>query len=418
MNFVKGALAVAQSGGPTPVLNTTLAGLLRQTRLYGRFEAVYGLAHGLEGALRDELLNLSRLSDDQLEQLSHTPAAALGSSRHKLTEAEYDRVLACFQRRGVRFLAYIGGNGSMWVAGLLAERAAALKIDLQVIGIPKTVDNDLLHTAFSPGYGSAARFMALATRDAGLDQEAMETFDDVYVLEAMGRDTGWLAAASALLKDDADSAPHLVYVPEIPFDETAFLESVHRVHRRLGRVFVVAGEGLRHVDGRPVGEMQGDGGHIDSLGRTNYSLTTGPAVYLARIAREQLGLQTRFLRPGLIGRSLSACVSPVDRAAAETVGRAAADALAAGMSGVMLGLAADGETSPVPLSEAASGIRRLPREYMDASGSMVTKEFRAYAGALIGDVTPALRLRHSVATNVQASGTINSANLNSRRSST
>ena len=419
---MKSNLAIGQSGGPTAVINATLAGILIQARACATFTGIVGLAHGLEGALTDEWIDLSGLTDDTLNTLAHTPGAALGSSRRKLYEAEYARVIEVFHARDIHHFAYIGGNGSMWVANHLAEIAAAQGYDLHIVGVPKTIDNDLPCTDHAPGYGSAARFLALATRDAGLDLEAMQTFDDVVILEAMGRDTGWLAAASALLKESDDDAPHLIYVPEIPFAETHFLDDIAQVHARLGRVFVVVAEGIRDVQGQFVeGQQQAD---KDSLGRTIHGLSAGPGAYLTQLVRDTVGLQTRCFRPGLIGRSSSASVSEVDRAEAYQVGETAARLLADGQGGVMVSIPSlnpsplhregletppphcmervtEGRgggdklpyTSTIPLAEVArADIKRLPRAYLNEGGNGVTPAFREYWLPLIGNVPPIVRL--------------------------
>lgn len=394
-------LVVGQSGGPTAVMNASLAGLLDAAR----FSKIYGLAHGLEGALHEQFLDLSGITGDTLNRLARTSGAALGSSRRRLDEGEFERVLDVFQKHGVDAFAYIGGNGSMWVAHHLAQRAAARQYSLRVIGVPKTVDNDLSGTDHAPGYGSAARFLALAARDSGLDLQAMTTFDDVVILETMGRDSGWLAAASALLKENDDDAPHLVYVPEIPFDDERFLNDAAAVHGRLSHAYVVVGEGIRYENGVFVGSDTN--GLTDMMGRPVHGLTAGPGLYLARLARERLRLQTRFVRPGNIGRSFSACVSEVDRAEAWQVGECAANALAQGHSDVMvaLGQVTDEtcrggfQTRPyepdihlVPLSVVIGQEKRLPREYINEAGTMITPAFVAYALPLIGDVPSIARL--------------------------
>jgi 6-phosphofructokinase 1 len=403
---VKRNLLIGQSGGPTAVINATLAGIIREAKSLPEFGGVYGLAHGLEGALTGAWIDLGGLCDATLDSLAQTPGAALGSSRKKLDEAEYIRVIEQFRAWDIGYFAYLGGNGSMWVANHLAEIAAAQGFDLRVVGVPKTIDNDLPCTDHTPGYGSGARFMALAARDAGLDLEAMQTFDDVVILESMGRDTGWLAAASGLLKESDADAPHLIYVPEIPFTDVQFMADVARVHGQLGRAFVVVAEGIRDSEGNIVGQ----GGEKDSLGRTIHGLGNGPAMYLGQRVREQLGLQTRVLRPGVIGRALSACVSEVDRTEAYRVGEVAARLLASGISGMMVsipslnpsplrreGLQNDAGFDIVALADVAGAdIKRLTREYMDAAGTMISEAFREYGLPLIGDVSPVVRLGKSI----------------------
>jgi 6-phosphofructokinase 1 len=388
-----GALVVAQSGGPSAVINASLAGVIREAQRAG-FSRVYGLVHGLEGALSETLLDLSAEPPAALDLLARTPASALGSSRRRLAAEDYPRVIDVFRAHDIRALAYIGGNGSMTVGARLAWAAAAADWPLRVGGVPKTIDNDLWGTDHTPGYGSAARFVAVAVRDTGRDLEAMATFDDMLIFEALGRNAGWLAAASALGKGDDDEAPHLVYVPEIPFDEARFLDDAARVHARLGRVFVVVGEGIRRADGGFVG--QGSAEARDVMGRVLHSIGSGASSYLAALARERFGWQARALRPGLVGRAFSACVSPVDRREAELVGVEAARRLAAGESGFMITLArAPGalyrcDTGALPLESCAGREKLLPPDYMNAAGSMVTTAFVDYALPLIGGPLPPL----------------------------
>lgn len=397
---MKSNLLIGQSGGPTAVINATLAGIIRAANDSAQFAGIYGLSHGLEGARTSNFIDLSHLANDELSTLARTPAAALGSSRRKLDESEYLHVIENFRAHDIHHFAYIGGNGSMWVAQHIAEIAAEQGYQLHVVGVPKTVDNDLPCTDHTPGYGSAARFLAMATQDAGLDLESMQTFDDVVLLETLGRDAGWLAAAAGLLKESDDDAPHLIYVPEIPFDEAQFLADVTGVHKRLGRVFIVVAEGIRDTDGKVVGQQS----EKDALGRTIHGLSAGPAAYLTTVVHERLGLQTRFFRPGLIGRSLSACVSEVDHDEAYRIGEAAGKLLAAGESGLMVTLervndrglsATNPYISTVSLAEAAhADIKRLPSAYLNSDGTMISEAFRDYALPLIGKVSPVLRLKN------------------------
>ena len=274
-----GVLIIGQSGGPTPVINASLAGVIGAAQKHGCFTGIYGLVHGIEGALNEELLDLGKETGADLELLARTPASALGSCRHKLSEDDYERILDVFGAHDVRHFVYIGGNDSMDTCHRISELAAMSSYEMQVMGVPKTIDNDLALTDHCPGYGSAARFLALATRDTGRDLEAMATFDDVTILEAMGRNAGWLTAASVLGKESEDEAPHLVYVPEIPFDEERFLDDVTCVHGRLGRVFVVVSEGIQDADGQFIGQHKLSGGS-DAFGHVVHSLTTGVAAYL------------------------------------------------------------------------------------------------------------------------------------------
>ena len=394
------ALIVAQSGGPTPVINATLAGVIQAAKDYSQITHIYGLVNGLEGALQENLIDLGQEPADTLAKLPNTPAAILGSGRYKVVEADYERVLTTFQAHNVRYFVHTGGNGSMYVTHRLVEAAQTLGYELSVIGVPKTMDNDLVGTDHAPGYGSAARFLALATRDTGRDLESMVNFDDVIILETMGRNAGWLAAATAVAKtslapEHADEAPHLIYMPETPFDEARFLADVAAVHRRLGRVFVVVCESLRDQAGQLIGGMN----QTDPVGRIVPSLTPGVAAYLTDRIRNKLQLQTRFIRPSLIGRSSSACVSVIDRKEALAVGREAVIRLMAGQSDQMITLERTtsapyrSEIGLIPLVDVAGLEKTMPRTFINEAGNHVTPEFFSYARPLIGELPPLARLR-------------------------
>ncbi len=391
-----GTLLVGQTGGPTAVINASLAGLITEARQHSQISRIYGMRHGLEGFLQERMVDLSAVLNESLPVLAQTPAAALGSSRYKVSEADYERLLALCRQHDIRYLALIGGNGTMYVCQRVSEYATASGCDLGVMGVPKTIDNDLVLTDHTPGYGSAARFLALAVRDTGRDLEAMVTFDDVLILETLGRHAGWLAAGAALAKTDEDEAPHLVYVPEIAFDERRFLDEVQRIHSHLGRVFVVIGEGIKDAEGQFIGAQNAP---RDAMGRLLYSASTGAAAYLADCVRERLNMQVRFLRPGLIGRDFSACVSHTDREEAWLVGAEAARRLAAGESGHMVTLERISAnpytctTGAAPLSGVAGVEKLLPRDYLNAEGTMIASAFYEYGLPLLGEpLSPLLRL--------------------------
>jgi 6-phosphofructokinase 1 len=397
---LRGALVVGQSGGPTPVINASLAGVIGEAQQHDCFAGIYGLAHGIEGALKEHLINLGRETPQNLDLLGRTPASALGSCRYMLSAADYERILDVFRAHDVRYFVYIGGNDSMDTCHRIWALANSQGYEMQVIGVPKTIDNDLAYTDHSPGFGSAARFLALATRDTGRDLEAMVTFDDVILLETMGRNAGWLAAASVLGKASEDEAPHLVYVPEVAFDEERFVQDVARCHGRLGRVFVVVSEGIRDSGGRFIGQQALASAGSDAFGHAVHSLSTGVAAYLSNLLCERLELQSRFLRPGLIGRALSACVSEIDRREALAVGRQAVNHLVTGQSGHMVTLERLSDepyrwtTGLAPLAEVANAEYLLPCDYVNEDGNMINEAFRCYALPLIdGPLPPLARLQ-------------------------
>jgi 6-phosphofructokinase 1 len=400
MSINKGNLVVAQSGGPTAVINASLAGVILEAQKNTAIERIYGLVHGIEGALKDELIDLSKETQATIELLIQTPGSALGSCRHKLSDDEYDRILEVFKAHNVRYFVYIGGNDSMDSCHRISEMAEASGYELQVMGVPKTVDNDLAYTDHTPGYGSAARFFALAARDTGRDLEAMSTFEDVSILETMGRNAGWLTASTVLGRVEPDEAPHLVYVPEVSFDEKRFLDDVTNIHKRLGRVFVVVCEGVRDAGGNYVGLDTLGNDKVDAFGHALPTLTSGVASYLSDLVVERLGIKSRFLRPVLIGRVFSACVADSDRSEALLVGKEAVRQLANGESGFMVTLERVSnrpyrcETGLVPLSDVANVEKLLPSIYINQAKNNITQEFFDYALPLIdGPLPPIARLQ-------------------------
>ncbi|NIM95978.1 MAG: diphosphate--fructose-6-phosphate 1-phosphotransferase [Anaerolineales bacterium] len=395
-----GNLVIGQSGGPTPVINASLAGILQKATKHTSFLNIFGLVHGIEGALKEDMIDLRQEPSQTIDLLATTPSSILGSCRHKLSEEDYERILKVFIAHEVQYFIYIGGNDSMDTCHQISELASANGYELYVAGVPKTIDNDLTHTDHSPGYGSAAKFVATSTRDAGLDLEAMGTFDDVTILETMGRNSGWLAASSVLAKECEDDAPHLVYVPEVSFDEDRFLSDVSEVHGKLGRVFVVVCEGIRDDTGRFIGEHVVTPTDKDQFGHTLVALTAGVASYLSNLVRERTGLQSRFLRPGLIGRDFSASVSEIDRQEALMVGRKAVDYLVEGDTAFMVTLNRQSnnpyssDTDKVPLVDVANKEKTLPGEYINKTTNMITQSFIEYALPLIdGPLPPTARLK-------------------------
>ncbi|MGH2348131.1 MAG: diphosphate--fructose-6-phosphate 1-phosphotransferase, partial [bacterium] len=238
-------MVVGQSGGPTAVINASLAGVLHEAARHGSITGIYGMRHGVEGLLRENLIDLGAESSQTVGLLRYTPSAALGSSRYKLADSDYDRILAVLRTHDIRYFLYIGGNDSADTSDRLGALAAREDYELRVIGIPKTIDNDLVETDHCPGYPSVARWLATAVRDAGLDTEAIGVVDTVKVIETMGRDTGWIATATALARTRDGAAPHLIYLPERPLRRAEFLADVERVYRARGHVVVAVCEGQR-----------------------------------------------------------------------------------------------------------------------------------------------------------------------------
>lgn len=390
------ALFVLQGGGPTAVINATLAGIAEHAS--GSFDQLLGFRHSFEPSPANRLCNLTPLLGlkntpdssplTKRQSLASTPGALLGSSRTKVDEDALRKTLDFMREHKATDLVGIGGNGTLSVLNTLSEFACTEGYPLTIIGAPKTVDNDLAGVHAAPGYGSAARFVAMAVRDYDCDFRAMSTFDDVTILETMGRNCGWIAAASILLKQSEDDAPHLVLLPEQPFDEVSFLDQVSNCHARLGRVFIVTNEMLSNSAGAIVGE-EVQQGPKDSLGRPMYSLSSGTGNYLANLIWTRLSLQTRCLRPGNLSRAISFCVSEPDRRLALATGQeAVSQVLEHDAAAHMITVDESLKLSTQPLKYAA-GEKSLPDKYLDAGALFsVDESFKQFVEPLVGEVPP------------------------------
>ncbi len=336
------------------------------------------------------MIDLGQERPEIIAGLSSTPSAILGSCRYKLTPADFERIIDVFRAHNVRFFFYIGGNDSMDTAHRLGQLAAEEKYDLTVMGIPKTVDNDLPYTDHCPGYGSAARFTALAVRDAGRDTEAIGNVDSVKIIEIMGRNAGWLTAAAALAREAPDDAPHLIYVPERPLNLDRFLEDVQRVYDRLGHAVVALCETLRDEGGNVI-EESGPAADVDAFGHPQRG---GVAETLCGLIKKRLGLKARFDKAGTIQRSFMAAASPVDVQEAALVGEMAVRHAVAGVTNRMVTLERIAEepyqctTGLVELAKVANVEKRLPDDFLSPSGNDVTPAFVGYARPLLGGPLP------------------------------
>ena len=380
-----GNLLVLQGGGPTPVLNASLFGVISEARQHPCFRRILGARFGVAGLLKDDLVDLSSLPQREIERLKTTPGASLGSTRHKLSDADVEQIVGRLRERDVRSLLLIGGNGSMRGADLIAHGAAALGHEMIVIGIPKTIDNDISVTDRCPGFGSAARYVAQSVRDLAMDVQSLP--QPVSIYETMGRSTGWLAGASALARTREEDGPHLVYLPERAFDVECFLGALDRVVTKLGWAVVVVTEGLLDATGKPIFESA-VAAQRDALDRP---LPGGVCVHLAEVVARRLGIRCRWEKPGLCGRASSLHVSPVDRDDSQRVGRAGVRAALAGEHAQMVSLRPleapdDKACDLVPLSSVAGGDRRVPAEWLDDPDTAVTADFLRYVRPIVGSL--------------------------------
>jgi 6-phosphofructokinase len=382
-------LIIGQSGGATAVINASLVGAVEAAMADARSAGIYGMRYGIEGLLKNELIDLRKQPGGVWPRLLHTPSAALGSCRYKLQEGDPERAIELLRRYDIHYLLYIGGNDSADTAHRLAVAARGMDYELQAISIPKTIDNDLPFTDHCPGYGSAARFIALATMDSSMNTKSIPWHYPVKVIETMGRDSGWLAASSALGKRDEDDAPHIILIPEKPFNADHFLKQVEEVYLRLGYVIIVAAETIRDEQGQALGAA-GQVGQ-DAF---QHPLLSGAAQFLVELVKQRLKLRARFDKPGDLQRMASNSISGTDRDEAYLVGQMGTQAVLEGESDKMVTLVRHLDpsyhctTGLVDLASVANAQRLVPHEYLNPDKTMVTKAFYDYALPLLGDPLP------------------------------
>ncbi len=387
---LKGNALLGQSGGPTAVINASLAGIIEGAEKFDGIDRVLGMRFGIEGFMSDEVVDLSAESPETISGLKNTPSSALGSCRHKLSDEDFPRILEMFRRYYVRYLFLIGGNDTMDTIHRIGAYAAGQDYELCGIGVPKTVDNDLFGTDHTPGYGSAARYVALSVMQAGLLARDMQRVDQFVIFQAVGRDAGWLAAASALASQCVAGAPHLIYVPERPFEMEQFLADVEQVQKREGWVSIVVGEGIAYADGTPVSASQ----TADKFRNIEFGAMggTSAAMMLHKVLSEKFGWRGEFQVTESLQMCASDRTSETDVDEAYLAGRAAVDVAAAGASGLMVTLQRENGaayrciTATAHLSEVAVKSRPMPDEFINAEGNGVTGAFLDYLRPLVGEL--------------------------------
>lgn len=382
-----GNLLVAQGGGPTAVINCSLVGVIEEAKLFSNKNIgnIIGVLRSIDGLLDEDLIDLRKESQSTLKNICQTPGAALGSCRRKMKEEDYGRILEIFMKYNIRYFFYIGGNGSMHTAHKIDDLAKKNGYDLKVIGIPKTIDNDLEYTDHTPGFGSAARFIASITKEIGLDIKSLPT--PISIIETPGRNAGWLAAASSLAKEKDGDAPNLIYVPEKIFSLELFLSDVENVYRKYGRAVVVVCEGLKDEYGQYLGGIKSEASK-DGFGR---NLPGGAAYFLSEKISEQLKLRARYEKPGLAARASMEYISSIDQHEAYQVGQMAVRFALNGNSGMMMTLLRNkGEKyrckiGSVALESVAITEKLLPSRFINSKCNYVTEAFLNYCRPLIGN---------------------------------
>lgn len=379
-----GNLIIVHGGGPTAVINASLYGAIRQAQESPEVDRVLVAIGGTGGLLKEHIKDVTDYSDDALRGLLSSPASAIGTSRDALEKPEYEAMVPILEKHNIRYVLMNGGNGTMDTCGKLYAQCAEKGIF--VIGIPKTMDNDLAVTDHAPGFGSAARYVAGSTAELCCDVEGLPIH--VVVLETSGRNAGWLTAAASLATDSYAHGPDLIYLPERDFDQAGFLRDVKKLIEEKGHGVVVASEGLHFAGGKPIVEP------IFTVGRATYFGDVGS--HLANLIIKELGYKARAEKPGLLGRASMLWQSETDREEAERCGRAAVDAATAGESGKMVALRrCPGEeyrceTFLVDIREVMMTERKLPDEFINAEGNGITEAFRQWCRPLLGSPLPKL----------------------------
>jgi 6-phosphofructokinase len=379
-----GNLMIVQGGGPTPVFNASLASIIDEAIQQPSIGKVYGAKWGMQGLSKGDVLDLSGMTPEQITALRNSPGAALGSSRFKPSDDDLMQAIEHMRALDVRSMIFMGGNGSMRGAELVRTFCRTQNFDTQIIGVPKTIDNDIFATDRCPGFASAARWAAQSARDLGMDVRSLR--QPVSILETMGRNVGWLAAATVLAKQGADDAPQLIYVPEIAFDTSKFLADLDKVVTRLGWCVVVVSEGIRRADGQLVFET-GDPSLADPLSRP---MVGGVCTHLASVVAKELKIRCRNEKPGLIGRASTALASEQDQSDANLVGREGVRSLVAGETDKMVSLRPLSERPHavrlVPLEDVAAGERTIPVEWLSDGPTATNQAFENYVRPLVGEL--------------------------------
>ena len=385
-----GNAIVGQSGGPTSVINSSLIGIVDAATEAAQINRVFGMRFGIEGVLEDHLIDLSDQPSEVLQGLRQTPSSALGSTRLKLREEHFDPIIDQFKKYDIRYLFMIGGNDTMDTIHRVVEYASEHGWELCGVGVPKTVDNDLFGTDHTPGFPSAARYVALSVLQAGLLTRDMQRVDQFCIFQTVGRSAGWLPAAATAAKQSEADPPHVLLLPERPFSRSAFLTAVEQCHRDYGYVSIVCGEGITNADGSPVSASNTrdkfDNVEFGAMGGTS------AAMVLHRILSDEFRWRGEFQ----VTESLQMCAAdrgvPLDFEEAYAAGREAVGRAISGRSGEMVTIDRESNNpysvtfGAAPLARVANHERPLPDEFISVNGMGVTEVFHDYIRPLIGEL--------------------------------
>ena len=388
MNVLKGTCIIGQSGGPTSVINASAYGVIDTALKSGVITRVLGAEHGIKGVLNDRLFDMGQEDPEELRLLKYTPSSALGSCRYKLADpavddTDFKRILEIFKKYDVRYFFYNGGNDSMDTCNKINQYMQSVGYECRVMGVPKTIDNDLYGTDHCPGYASAAKYIATSIMEVYLDSHVYDT-GMIVIMEIMGRHAGWLAAASALA-GEYGAGPDLIYLPETDFDMPKFIEDVKRVYAEKGNCLVAVSEGIHYADGGFVSDAK-----VEKTDGFGHAQMGGLAAILAEVIKEETGAKVRGIELNLLQRCGAHLASETDIEESFMAGKAAVENAIAGINGRMIAFERGIQnghyackTKLVPLMEVANVEKKIPREWINEDGTGVTHRFIEYALPLI-----------------------------------
>lgn len=397
--MLKGNAVVGQSGGPTSVINSSLAGVIEAALRQEVFTGIYGMRWGIEGFIQEMLVDLKQENPHEIAALKSTPSSALGSSRHKLQDEDFPKIMEVLRKYDIRYFFMIGGNDSMDTINRVETYCKQQGYELHGIGVPKTVDNDLYGTDHTPGYPSAARYVALSVQQGGLLARDMQKVDQFTIYQAVGRDSGWLAAGAVAAKRNEEDPPHIILVPERAFDKEKFLAKVGECYDKYGFCSISVGEGVSYADGTPISASQ----TADKFGNVEFGAMggTSAAMMLHRMISDKF---TSWRGEFQVVESLQMCgsdrVSAVDIEEACACGKRAIELAGEGKTGLMVSIQRGSdrhgnyrtEFGTAPLADVAVRAKPMPDEYIDESGMFVTQAFVDYLRPLVGPMPEMAKL--------------------------
>ena len=383
---------IAQSGGPTSVINSSVVGLLEANKTLGSFNKVFAGLNGIEGILNGNIIELSSISQEEINNFKYTPSSGLGSCRYKMKKLEesteeYDKLLEILKANDIKAFFYVGGNDSMDTTAKLSVYAKKTGIDVKFIGIPKTIDNDLMYTDHTPGFGSAAKFIATSVLETYLDSSVYIN-NGIFILETMGRDTGWLASAAALAKLNGKQVADFIYLPETAFDIDKFLVDVKNKFEEQNQVYIVVSEGIRNAEGKFIAEA-----HAQAHDKFGHAQLGGVGNFLKNlIISSGITSRVKSLELGVLQRCAMHCASNIDIEEAYEVGYEALKQASLGKCGYMIGIKRE-SNSPykssyflIEADKVANNVKYFPTEWINEEGNNIKPEALEYLTPLISSV--------------------------------